>query len=62
MILAQIRRKAGIEGEDLEDLLGANPDRTFGQWLVIGHNWAKCCQSILRTAERNWISLPEDSD
>ena len=32
-------------------------DTTYGQWAVVGHNWAECCRSIVHTAERKAISL-----
>ena len=49
---AKIRRKTGIDGEELEDLLSMVKDRTYGQYAVIGKCWAKCCKSILEVAEK----------
>ncbi len=50
---ARIRRHAGIEGEELEDLLSMVKDRTYGQYAVIGKCRAKCCKSILEEAEKS---------
>ena len=58
---ARIRRQTGIDGEELEDLLSVVKDRTYGQYAVIGQSWAKCCQAILATAEKKWVSLMEDT-
>ena len=54
---AKIRRKTGIEGEELEDLLMKVKDRTYGQYSVIGRQWSKCCQSIMVVAEKKAVSL-----
>jgi len=54
---ARIRSHAGIEGEEREDLLPMEKDRTYGQYAVIGKCWAKCCKSILEVAGKKWVSL-----
>ena len=56
-MVAKIRRKTGIEGEELEDLLMQVKDRTYGQYSVIGRQWSKCCQSIMAVAEKKAVSL-----
>ena len=54
---AKIRRKTGIDGEEVEDLLTKVKDRTYGQYSVIGRQWSKCCQSIMAVAEKKAVSL-----
>ena len=57
----RIKQHAGIEGEELEDLLSLVKDRTYGQYTVIGKSWAKCCQSILAIAEKKWVPLLDEA-
>ena len=54
---AKVRRKTGIEGEELEDLLVKVKDRTYGQYAVIGTQWSKCCQNIMAVAEKKAAPL-----
>ena len=56
-MVAKIRRKTGIFGEELEDLLTKVKDRTYGQYATIGRQWSKCCHSILTVAEKKAVSL-----
>ena len=56
---AKVRRKTGIEGEELEDLLVKVKDRTYGQYSVIGRQWSKCCQNIMVVAEKKAAPLTE---
>ena len=56
---AKIRRKTGIEGEELEDLLVKVKDRTYGQYSVIGRQWSKCCQNIMAVAKKKAVPLTE---
>ena len=56
---AKVRRKTGIEGEELEDLLAKAKDRTYGQYSVIGRQWSKCCQNIMAVSEKKAVPLTD---